>query len=156
MRGSLPRRPRPPIRSTILDGPSCFSSVGHAAARRTHKPIPELRFRSRDDAGADSCGTNVPDPIKYPESRRSPVDPEFAKRDARAVEDPIAAVFDLAESVDRQTPKIRRMLRYVLVFVSLWLLLDFFLIIVTAAISPGGRPGETFLLFFPIVGLLPG
>ena len=82
------------------------------------------------------------------------MDPEYAKRDARAVEDPIAAVFDLAESVDRQTPKIRRMLRYVRVFVSLWLLLDFFLIIVTAAISPGGRPGETFLLFFPIVGLL--
>ncbi|HLE54101.1 MAG TPA: hypothetical protein VI999_02505 [Thermoplasmata archaeon] len=81
------------------------------------------------------------------------MDPEFAKRDARAVEDPIAAVFDLAESVDRQTPKIRRMLRYVRVFVSLWLLLDFFLIIVSAAIS-GGRPGETLFLFLPIVGLL--
>jgi hypothetical protein len=77
-------------------------------------------------------------------------------QDARAVEDPIAAIFDLAESVDRQTPKIRKMLRYVRVFVSLWLLLDFFLILLLAAI--GGAPGFVFafLLFFPIVILLLG
>src|SRR5437773_2062704 len=42
----------------------------------------------------------------------------------------MAAIFDLAESVDRQTPKIRRMLRYVRVFVSVWLLLDFFFMFV--------------------------
>src|SRR5256886_11320356 len=65
----------------------------------------------------------------------------------------MAAIFDLAESVDRQTPKIRRMLRYVRVFVSVWLLLDFFLIIVLAAIG-GGNPGAAFLLFIPIVALL--
>lgn len=76
------------------------------------------------------------------------------QRDARAVEDPIAATFELAESVDRQTPKIRRMLRYVRVFVSLWLLLDFFLMIVLAAISARGLPGITLLLFIPIVALL--
>ena len=75
-------------------------------------------------------------------------------QDARAVEDPIAAIFDLAESVDRQTPKIRKMLRYVRVFVSLWLLLDFFLILLLAAIS--GAAGFTFLLFVPIVVLLLG
>src|SRR5882762_6825511 len=67
----------------------------------------------------------------------------------------MAAIFDLAESVDRQTPKIRRMLRYVRVFVSVWLLLDFFLIIALAAIG-GGNPGATFLLFIPIVALLFG
>ena len=83
------------------------------------------------------------------------MDREPAPRDARAVEDPIAAIFDLAESVDRQTPKIRKMLRYVRVFVSLWLLLDFFLIIVTAVLG-GGAPGIAFLLFLPIVALLLG
>ena len=84
------------------------------------------------------------------------MDPEYAKRDARAVEDPIAAIFDLAESVDAQTPKIRKMLRYVRVFVSVWLLLDFVLMIVLSAISPGGSVAATFFLFIPIVGLLLG
>lgn len=80
------------------------------------------------------------------------MDPEYAKRDARAVEDPIAAIFDLAESVDAQTPKIRKMLRYVRIFVSLWLFLDFLLILV---FSGEGRP-LTLLLFGPIVGFLLG
>ncbi len=83
------------------------------------------------------------------------MDREHAGRDARAVEDPIAAIFDLADSVDHQTPKIRRMLRYVRVFVSLWLLLDFFLIIALAAIG-GGNPAGAFLLFIPVIGLLLG
>ena len=93
---------------------------------------------------------DLPDPIKYTEPRRFPVDPAYAKRDARAVEDPIAATFDLAESVDRQTPKIRRMLRYVWWFVALWLLVDFFLILVVAR----ERVGLAFILFAPIVGSL--
>ncbi|HEX9339871.1 MAG TPA: hypothetical protein VF992_01685 [Thermoplasmata archaeon] len=82
------------------------------------------------------------------------MDPEYGKRDARAVEDPIAAIFDLAESVDRETPTIRKTLRYVRVFVSLWLLLDFFLIIVISALT--GFPGVTFLLFIPITAILLG
>ncbi len=82
------------------------------------------------------------------------MDREQPTHDARAVEDPIAAIFDLAESVDRQTPKIRRMLRYVRWFVSVWLLLDFFLILVVS--FPGGGAGLTFLLFFPILALLTG
>ena len=84
------------------------------------------------------------------------MDPEYARRDARAVEDPIAATFDLAESVDAQTPKIRKMLRFVRAFVSVWLFLDFLLMLVLSAISPGGSPAATLLLFFPIVGLLLG
>ena len=84
------------------------------------------------------------------------MDPDLRRRDARAVEDPITAIFDLAESVDRQTPKIRKMLRYVRVFVSLWCFLDFVLMIVLAANSPEGRVALTLLLFFPIVGLLFG
>src|SRR5437773_5855410 len=47
------------------------------------------------------------------------------------------------------------MLRYVRVFVSLWLLLDFFLIIALAAIG-GGNPAGAFLLFIPVIGLLLG
>src|SRR6266480_2347126 len=78
-----------------------------------------------------------------------------ASRSSSSTEHPIAAIFDLADSVDHQTPKIRRMLRYVRVFVSLWLLLDFFLIIALAAIG-GGNPAGAFLLFIPVIGLLLG
>ena len=81
------------------------------------------------------------------------MDADRPSGDARAVEDPITAIFDLAESVDRQTPKIRRMLRYVRIFVSLWLILDFLLVILSAAIG-GGNPGLALVLFLPIVGLL--
>src|SRR5436309_2450240 len=65
----------------------------------------------------------------------------------------MAAIFDLAESVDRQTPELPRMLPYVRLFVSVWLLLDFFFIIVLAAIG-GGNPAAAFLLFIPIIALL--
>jgi len=82
------------------------------------------------------------------------VDRERATRDARAVEDPIAAIFDLAESVDRETPKIRKTLRYVRWFVSLWLVLDFFLILIVS--FPGGGAGLTLLLFLPILIFLLG
>lgn len=82
------------------------------------------------------------------------MDRDASTHDARAVEDPIAAIFDLAESVDRQTPKIRKMLRYVRVFVSLWLLLDFFLILLLASIT--GAPGFTLILFIPMVAVLLG
>ena len=78
------------------------------------------------------------------------MDPERTQRDARAVEDPIAATFELAESVDRQTPKIRRMLRYVRWFVALWLLVDFVLILIFAR----ERVFLALLLFGPIVGSL--
>ena len=77
------------------------------------------------------------------------MDPEYAARDARAVEDPIAATFDLAESVDRQTPKIRRMLRYVWWFVFVWLVLDFFIMLIVSE-----DKALTLLLFAPVVGLL--
>src|SRR5256712_8251462 len=55
--------------------------------------------------------------------------------------------------VNRQTPKIRKTLRYVRWFVSVWLLLDFFLIILSAA-AFGGAPGLALLLFVPIIVLL--
>ena len=91
----------------------------------------------------------LPDPIKYTKPRRSTVDPEYARRDARAVEDPIAATFELAESVVRQTPKIRRMLRYVWWFVFVWLVLDFFIMLVLSE-----DKALTLLLFAPVIGFL--
>jgi type IV secretory pathway TrbD component len=44
--------------------------------------------------------------------------------DTRAVENPISAIFDLAEDVNEQLPRIRKVLRYTRVFVSIWLLVD--------------------------------
>jgi len=56
--------------------------------------------------------------------------------DPRAVQDPISAVFELADEVGAQTPKIRRVLRYVRVFVWLWLAIDF-LVIAQISEAPG-------------------
>lgn len=93
---------------------------------------------------------HLPEAFIYVETRRCDVDPEYTGRDARAVEDPIAAIFDLAESVDAQTPKIRKMLRYVRIFVSLWIVLDIFFMVAVSAIL-GGIPAITFLLSVPIL-----
>src|SRR5713226_1358406 len=79
------------------------------------------------------------------------MDRDRPTRDARAVEDPIAAIFDLAESVDRETPKIRKMLRYVRVFVSLWLLLDVFLIIALAMRRMSGSTARLVVLILVII-----
>src|SRR3989442_6587933 len=104
--------------------------------------------RARDERSSESSR-----PHYIQSGSSSTMDRVRPTRDARAVEDPIAAIFDLAESVDRQTPKIRKTLRYVRWFVSVWLLLDFFLIIVGAALGQG-FPGFALLLFVPIVILL--
>ncbi len=58
-------------------------------------------------------------------------------KDIRAVENPISAVFDLAEDVNHQAPKMRKMMKYATVFVSIWLFLDFMLIM---TISPFSFP----------------
>ncbi len=68
--------------------------------------------------------------------------------DPRAIEDPISAVFELADEVDAQTPKIRRVLRYVRVFVWLWLVVDFLVIV-----SFSGAPGLSFLLLLVLLAL---
>ncbi len=69
--------------------------------------------RPRVNRARSGAWTFLPDPIKYPRFVGFIVDPEYARLDARAVEDPTAAV-------------------------------------------SGGRPGETFLVFVAIVGLLLG
>src|SRR5256712_2786621 len=75
-------------------------------------------------------------------------------RGATEGKDPTAAIFDLAESVDRQTPKVRKTLRYVRWFVSEWPPLDFFLILLVS--FPGGGAGLTLLLSLPILIFLLG
>src|SRR2546428_10522307 len=106
-------------------------------------------LRARDERSSESSR-----PHYIQSGSSSTMDRVRPTRDARAVEDPIAAIFDLAESVDRQTPKIRKTLRYVRWFVSVWLLLDFFLILLVS--FPGGGAGLTLLLFLPILIFLLG
>ncbi|MFQ6013170.1 MAG: hypothetical protein ACE5LS_05960 [Thermoplasmata archaeon] len=58
------------------------------------------------------------------------------KGDVRAVENPIAAVFDLAEEVNEQAPKIRKVIGYSRLFIMVWLFVDFVLLVVLS--EPGG------------------
>lgn len=51
------------------------------------------------------------------------------KRDARAVENPISAIFDLSEDVAEQAPVIKSMVRYASAFIIVWLIISFFLLI---------------------------
>lgn len=70
-------------------------------------------------------------------------------KDVRAVENPITAIFDLAEDVERQAPKIEKLLRYTRVFVWLWLLVD----AVVISLVPDAHPVK-FLLLLALWGLL--
>ncbi|MCJ2555080.1 MAG: hypothetical protein LN410_02615 [Candidatus Thermoplasmatota archaeon] len=58
------------------------------------------------------------------------------KGDVRAVENPIAAVFDLAEEVNEQAPKIRKAIGYSRLFIMVWLFADFVLLVFLS--GPGG------------------
>ena len=71
-------------------------------------------------------------------------------KDVRAVENPITAVFDLAEDVERQAPKIDRLLRYTRLFLYVFLVLDFVLIVILSGV---GRP-LTLLVTVALWGLL--
>ncbi len=53
-------------------------------------------------------------------------------KDVRAVENPITAIFDLAEDVERQAPKVHRLLRYTRIFIFVWLVLDAFLVLIVS------------------------
>ena len=54
-------------------------------------------------------------------------------KDVRAVENPITAIFDLAEDVERQAPKVHRLLAYTRAFIWVWLILDAFLVLIVSA-----------------------
>ncbi len=49
--------------------------------------------------------------------------------DPRAVENPISAIFDLAEDVNKEAPRLRKLVWYAGVFVGVWLFLDFIIIL---------------------------
>jgi hypothetical protein len=51
--------------------------------------------------------------------------------DIRAVENPISAIFDLAEDVNREAPRIRKMVTYGSIFIGVWLVIDFLLVLAT-------------------------
>ena len=51
--------------------------------------------------------------------------------DIRAVENPISAMFDLADQVNDEAPRVRKLVRYASVFIAFWLVLDFILILAT-------------------------
>jgi hypothetical protein len=52
--------------------------------------------------------------------------------DIRAVENPISAMFDLADQVNAEAPRVRKLVRYASAFIAFWLVLDFILILATA------------------------
>jgi len=70
-------------------------------------------------------------------------------KDVRAVENPITAIFDLAEDVERQAPKVGKLLRYTRTFVYVWLLLDLVLVAVVSAFE-----ARALLLLALVYGLL--
>lgn len=49
--------------------------------------------------------------------------------DPRAVENPISAIFDLAEDVNKEAPRLRKLVWTAGIFVGVWLFLDFILIL---------------------------
>jgi hypothetical protein len=51
-------------------------------------------------------------------------------KDVRAIENPISAIFDLAEDVNQQAPKVRKSVRYATVFIAIWLIINFFFMVV--------------------------
>ena len=66
--------------------------------------------------------------------------------DVRAVENPITAIFDLAEDVENRAPKIRVSIQYARIFIAFGLLLDAVMIVVLSA-SPGLALLLTLLMF---------
>ncbi len=51
------------------------------------------------------------------------------RTDVRAVDNPISAIFDLAEDVNKEVPRIRNLVKYATVFIGVWLVIDFILTI---------------------------
>jgi hypothetical protein len=68
----------------------------------------------------------------------------------KAMENPISAIFDLSENVNEQTPRIKRMVLALGVFVLVWLVIDFLLALIFLAV---GEPVMFLLLvFFFVLG----
>ncbi len=75
------------------------------------------------------------------------------KGDVRAVENPIAAVFDLADEVNEQAPTIRKVLSYSRFFIAAWLFVTFLLLVFFSAAGPPVLFAFTAALFLSAVAL---
>jgi len=75
----------------------------------------------------------------------------MTSRDIRAVENPISAIFDLAEDVNREAPRIRRLVTYASVFIVLWLIVEIPLILI--ALRENFLIG-VFLIVLFVIGIL--
>jgi hypothetical protein len=60
----------------------------------------------------------------------------MSSADIRAVENPISAIFELADDVNKEAPRIKKIVTYSTVFIGFWLLLDFILILATIGTNP--------------------
>lgn len=75
----------------------------------------------------------------------------MGQKDIRAVDNPITAVFDLAEEVNREVPRIRKLVTYASVFIGVWLVISFILML--ALIFSNVILGLVVLFLF-IIGIL--
>jgi hypothetical protein len=55
----------------------------------------------------------------------------MSRADIRAVDNPISALFDLSEDVNKEAPRFRKLVRYASAFIVIWLVVDFVLILAT-------------------------
>jgi hypothetical protein len=55
----------------------------------------------------------------------------MSQGDIRAVDNPISAIFDLAEDVNQEIPRIRKLVRYATIFIGIWLVVCFILLFAT-------------------------
>src|SRR3989442_859185 len=111
-----------------------WESRGRGTSRTALRRRP--RRRRPTPRNADRRGLRFPLPAhlvrfvvsggyKYPERRRRSVQ----KGDVRAVENPITAIFDLAEDVEARSPKIRVAIQYARIFIAFGLFLDWIMIL---------------------------
>ncbi|OPY34653.1 MAG: hypothetical protein A4E32_00127 [Methanomassiliicoccales archaeon PtaU1.Bin124] len=70
--------------------------------------------------------------------------------DIRAVENPISAMFDLADQVSNEAPQVRKLVRYASFFVGFWLVLNFIFLLATI----GNLLIFVFLFVMFILGIL--
>jgi hypothetical protein len=76
----------------------------------------------------------------------------MGRDDVRAVENPISAVFDLAEEVNAEVPRVRKLVTYATVFMVIWLFVD--LLLILASIANGNAFLAVALLALFIIGIL--
>lgn len=74
-----------------------------------------------------------------------------SRADVRAVENPISAIFDLAEDVNNEAPKIRKLVTYATVFIVFWLIVDFVLLLAFLFVNP---IISLFLIILFVLGVL--